>query len=79
VAPSRRELFEAALATDAPTEDLRAAVAGLISEGADREEIRAELEAWRAELREQGRDEDEDVVLEVLDFLTGWSSPHMKI
>lgn len=26
-----------------------------------------------------GREDDEDVVLEVMDFLTGWSSPHVRL
>jgi hypothetical protein len=37
------------------------------------------LRALRGHLRDAGRDADEDMVLEVMDFLAGWSSPHMKI
>lgn len=38
-----------------------------------------ELESFRKELKRLGRESDEDVVLEVMDFLTGWASPPMKI
>jgi hypothetical protein len=37
------------------------------------------LEELRAELRQEGLTEAEDTVLEVMDFLTGWSSRHMRI
>jgi hypothetical protein len=78
--PGRRQLFEDALLTDdEPTLRLRAVVAQLVAEGISRELLQQELLDWRKDLREHGRDEDEDVVLEVLDFLTGWSSPHMSI
>ena len=30
-------------------------------------------------MREANRETDEDVVLEVMDFLTGWCSPHMRL
>jgi len=74
-----QHIFNEALSSDAPTERLRDVVASLVRGGTEREQIRQELEALRVQLQEQGRDEAEDVVLEVLDFLTGWSSPHMKI
>jgi hypothetical protein len=37
------------------------------------------LEELRFELREEGREDAEDTVLDVMDFITGWSSPHMRI
>lgn len=51
----------------------------LRNEGIARERLQEQLEALRARLRHEQREEDEDAVLEVLDFLTGWSSPHMTI
>lgn len=71
--------FEHALASNDPTGHLRTAVAELVAAGADREVVQAQLESLRLQLRNQNRDAEDDVVLEVLDFLTGWCSPHRKI
>jgi hypothetical protein len=30
-------------------------------------------------LRQAGREADEDMVMDVMDFLMGWCSPHMKL
>jgi hypothetical protein len=30
-------------------------------------------------LRVQGKEREEDLLLEVMDFIEGWCSPHMKI
>jgi hypothetical protein len=30
-------------------------------------------------LREAGREKDEDAVMDVMDFLVGWCSPHMRL
>jgi hypothetical protein len=38
-----------------------------------------ELDALRTSLRRWGADEAEDVVLDVMDFVVGWASPHMKV
>ena len=75
----RNEAFEHALDSESPTMELRRVVQDLVSAGADRDQIRGEVEALRSRLRRADQEADEDVVLEVLDFLTGWSSPHMKI
>jgi len=37
------------------------------------------LEEFRLVLGSRGREDDQDVVLEVLDFLTGWCGPHNRI
>jgi hypothetical protein len=54
-------------------------VSELIERGADREELRARLETFHVELSSAGREADDDVVLEVLDFLTGWRNPSQRI
>lgn len=71
--------FYAALASEKPLESLRRAVARELEAGVPRERLIAQLEELRADLRRSGREEDEDVVLEVMDFITGWSSPHMRL
>jgi hypothetical protein len=44
-----------------------------------REELLEALERIRLNLREKGRSDIEDIVLDVMDFVTGWSSPHMRV
>jgi hypothetical protein len=75
-----RRLFENSLQSKDPAAALSDAVRRLHKEsGKDRQDILAELEEFRSVLREQNRDADEDVVLEVMDFLVGWSSPHKSL
>jgi hypothetical protein len=45
----------------------------------DRDVVLGELEALRGELRRGGREDLEDVVLEVMDFVAGWCSPHVRL
>ena len=71
--------FDEALSAPEPTLRLREAVVRAREAGVDRDTVQGQLQALRTHLRDAGRDEDEDVVLEVMDFLAGWSSPHMKI
>jgi hypothetical protein len=57
------------------TDDLRSATEHELQAGTPREQVIAKLDALRAGLS----DSDEDVVLEVLDFVTGWCSPHARL
>lgn len=65
--------FEHALATEEEFTSLSGRVSNLISDGADAEQVRFRLEAFHLQLAGQGRDHDDDVVLEVLDELVGFS------
>ena len=69
----------AALASENALENLRQAVRRELETGVPRERLIAQLEDLRADLRASGCEDDEDVVLEVMDFLTGWSSPQMRL
>ena len=69
----------AAMGTKEPLDRLSAAVRSLISEGHSHESLTDELETLRTTLLDEGREADEDVVLEVMDFLTGWCSPHQRV
>jgi hypothetical protein len=71
--------FQAALASDDRREGLRRAAEHELQEGTPREQVISQLEQLRAELRQRGREDDEDVVLEVLDFVTGWCSPLVRL
>lgn len=73
-------LFEESLRSENQTAQLSDAVRRLMREfGRGRDEILDELEQFRNILRDHKRDSDEDIVLEVMDFLVGWASPHAKI
>lgn len=71
--------FNQALASARPYEALRSLIKRLLDQGADRNELRLTLESFRVELRAASRDADDDVVLEVLDDLTGWTTMHRKL
>jgi hypothetical protein len=72
-------LFEVALKAERPTRRLANTVRALLQAGNSPDQLLSELERLRGTLQRQGREADEDRVLEVMDFLVGWSSPHMKI
>jgi hypothetical protein len=67
--------FRAALASEHRLDDLRHAAEHELQAGTPREQVVAKLEALRPGLS----DSDEDVVLEVLDFVTGFCSPRMRL
>lgn len=71
--------FQAALASDDPLGGLRRAAEHELQTGTSRKQVIAQLEELRGDLRKRGRGDDEDVVLEVLDFVTGWASPHARL
>jgi hypothetical protein len=68
-----------ALKTPTPLEALRQYVRQLQTQGQTDAQILERLEQLRADLREEGRDAEEDVVLEVMDFVAGWCSPHVSL
>lgn len=65
--------------SEQPVVALRALLHDRLEAGQSKDSLRAELEQLVHELRRQHREADEDVVLDVTDFLTGWSAPHMKL
>jgi hypothetical protein len=73
------ELFEAALDSVEPVWELRGVIRGLLADGHSRDTLLHDLEALQLDLREAGRDADEDAVLDVMDFVVGWSSPHTRL
>ena len=76
--PARGDI-ESALASEHPLDALSTEMKRLLAEGWTRAQLLALLEEVRETLRVQHRDPDEDVVLEVMDFLAGWASPDSKI
>ena len=76
--PARGDI-EAALASEEPLEALTAEARRLLAAGWDRAAILALLEDVRGALQVAARGADEDIVLQVMDALTGWTGPGAKI
>lgn len=74
-----QERLFGALCSDDPPEHLREAVQTLIDEGHQPEALYAQLEGIVLDLRASGRETEEDLVLDVMDYLAGWCSPQMRI
>ena len=73
------ERLEQALRAQEPVKELRSLVTRLYSEGHERAAVLEIFEKARRHLRQAGREADEDAVMEVMDFLVGWCSPHVKL
>jgi hypothetical protein len=71
--------FADALKARDPLDSLRMTVKSLVESGYDRAELIARLEEFRKTLQQQGLEDEEDVVLQVMDFLVGFCSPHMRL
>src|SRR3954451_16165613 len=73
------DCFEQALGSAEPVEQLRSLALRLRSEGYDQDRLISVFENARQELRSEDRESDEDAVMDVMDFIVGWCSPHMKL
>ena len=73
------DVIERALRSPEPFEELRATAAALFAEGRTEKAVYDLFEDARAQLRASGREADEDVVMEVMDCLVGWCSPHQEL
>ena len=58
---------------------LRTLAAEMLRGGFDLEAVLAAFDRTRCRLRDAGREADEDAVLDVMDFIVGWCSPHVKL
>jgi hypothetical protein len=67
-----------ALNSAEPLMQMRDLVRTELQHNVSRREVLGQLESLRIELRGSGRASEEDVVLDVMDFVSGWSSPHMR-
>jgi hypothetical protein len=50
-----------------------------LGQGYPREQLLEDFEYVRAELRDREEEAREDAVMDVMDFLYGWCSPHMRL
>lgn len=71
--------FHQALDSPEPVLKVRDLARSELEHGVSRSEVLGQLESLRIELRGGGRSNQEDVVLDVMDFVSGWSSPHMQL
>ncbi|HEX4214031.1 MAG TPA: hypothetical protein VIA06_12000 [Candidatus Dormibacteraeota bacterium] len=72
--------MEEALRAEYPLLALREIVRGQLDrDGIGHDLVLEELHAFVSRLRAAKRPEDEDVVLDVIDFVTGFCSPHMSL
>lgn len=76
--PARGDI-EAVLASEDPSVALSHEVRRLLAQGWSPDDLVSLLEEVRESLRLRHRDQDEDVVLEVMDSLTGWTGPTGKL
>ena len=58
---------------------LRAEAKALLTEGVGKEALLAVLQNCVMRMRAANRENDEDVLLDVMDLLTGWCAPSAKI
>jgi hypothetical protein len=73
------EPIDRALHSEKPFDELRAAATALFATGHTKKDVYDLFEAARAQLRLEGREAEEDVVMEVMDCLVGWCSPHQVL
>jgi hypothetical protein len=73
------ERLEAALRGPNALQQLRGIVQEMLDQGQDRASVLALFEQTRQRLQDEGREAEEDIVLEAMDLLVGWCSPHMRL
>ncbi len=71
--------IEVALKGRDPVKELRDLSLHLLANGQTRDTILNLFERARQQLRQTGRETEEDAVMDAMDFLVGWCSPHMKL
>jgi hypothetical protein len=71
--------FHEALDSSEPVLKIRDLARSELEHGVSRSEVLGQLESLRIELRGSERKAAEDTVLDVMDFVAGWSSPHMRV
>lgn len=73
------ETLEQALHSTSPLQALRAWIEELISQGMSREDILGIMEKARRELRQSDREKEEETLMDAMDWLVDWCSPHMRL
>jgi hypothetical protein len=71
--------LELALRSANRVAELRNLARQLLDDGTEREKLMGLLEQKRQRLRTDSREEEEDAIMDVMDFVSGWCSPHMRL
>ena len=75
---SQYQLFEEAF-TQRTHDELWQMAADALDAGATHHQLLNVLEALRAKARVEGREADEDRVMDLMDCLVGWCGPHASL
>ncbi len=70
--------IQQALNSSEPVNELARFARRLLAEGQTREMVLGLFESARQQLRMEDRENQEDIVMDVMDFIVGWCSPHME-
>lgn len=62
-----------------PDLEMRELFIKLLKGGYDRKQLESDVTEYMLFLRKEGREKDEDWVLEAMTYLIGYCAPHMKI
>src|SRR5690349_6968726 len=73
------EAIERALQSQEPLLALRSLAQEFVAERHSTTDVIKLFEEARERVRAAGREADEDLLLDVMDFLTGWCSPHLNL
>lgn len=66
------DLLEKALRAQAPRGALQKVISYLLEIGLERDQLLPALDAFREKLAAEGRADEEDLILELVDGFTGW-------
>jgi hypothetical protein len=73
------ERIELALHSPEPFKQLHALAVNLLDQGSDRATVIQDFKKVQRQLRAADREAEEDVLMDVLDCLVDWCSPHVRI
>ncbi len=71
--------FERAASANDPADVLYALAVRMRDDGKSKDEVYALFEEYRARLRAEGREREEDATMGIMDLITGFCSPHVAI
>src|SRR5687767_9113212 len=72
-------VFEQALLSADRVGELPRLAQKILDDGCQPDAVLTRFEQARQSLREADREADEDAVMDVMDFLSGWCSPHVTL
>lgn len=74
-----KQQVEAALLSGYSNNDLQKMVKLFLTDGYSNELLIKQLNELHMEFMTTGKEKEDDLILEILDNLEGWCSPHMKL